>query len=98
MTINRCDYFDGGLRSPANADLAIGVDRVLVLAPLTGSARPSRRPRYQLARFDPSVRWLLVTPAGLGPWIMDPAGIGAAVRLGRAQGRRLSHQVADLWG
>src|SRR5206468_7208827 len=33
-------YVDGGMRSPANADLARGYDRVVVLAPVTRGLGP----------------------------------------------------------
>jgi NTE family protein len=44
--------FDGGLRSPANVDLAGSAepDLILALAPLTGSLRAARRPAVQARR------------------------------------------------
>lgn len=38
ISANGRRYVDGGLRSPANADLAAGYARVVVLAPITGAS------------------------------------------------------------
>ena len=43
ITINGHRYIDGGVRSVANADLAAGCDRVVVLAPVNFALRRSRR-------------------------------------------------------
>ncbi len=48
-TINGKRYIDGGVRSSANADLATGCGRVVVLAPILASLRRSGRISRQLA-------------------------------------------------
>ena len=59
-------FLDGGLRSPANADLASGCDRVLVLAPQGRSARVVRRPEHQVAK-------LRDAGSGAGSRVAQPA-------------------------
>ncbi len=50
VRIGRNRYVDGGLCSPSNADLAVDVDEVVVLAPLAGVGLT--RPRSPLALLD----------------------------------------------
>lgn len=87
-------FFDGGLRSPANADLAAGFDRVLVLAPLTGAVARRRRPSVQQGGL---VRSLLLSPPGFVGDVFDPRRLTSAWAAGREQGRRAADRVAALW-
>lgn len=96
-------HLDGGLRSPANADLAAGCDRVLVLAPVAGSFRRARRPGVQLRALGEGVAWLLVTPdaaarraIGLDP--LDATRSAGAVGAGRRQGHALADVARRVWG
>src|SRR3954451_16522161 len=41
ISVDGYAYVDGGVRSPANADLAAGADRVVVIAPIARAGRPS---------------------------------------------------------
>ena len=43
VTIGSRRFMDGGVRSPTNADLAAGIDAVVVLAPLTGPSEATVR-------------------------------------------------------
>lgn len=88
-------FFDGGLRSPANADLAAGADRVLVLAPLVGAVRRARRPSVQARGL---ARALVLAPAGAPGDVFDPRRFRPALAAGREQGRRAAGRVAELWG
>jgi len=110
--------FDGGLRSPANLDLAGGGDSfqlaggpdslVLALAPLTGSLRPSRRPRVQARRLTapsrataahPAPRVVLIEPdlaarRAIGVDVMSAARWRTAFAAGVRQGARAAANLA----
>ena len=94
-------YVDGGVRSPANADLAAGADRVVVLAPI-GRARPSGRIDRQLATLGPGVRTVVVQPdAGarkaFGRNVLDPARRADAAQAGRRQAAAVGDAVRAVW-
>ena len=57
-------YIDGGMRSPANVDLADGADRVVVLAPIAAAFRRSRAspPRWPPSGRDGRRPWSCPTP------------------------------------
>jgi NTE family protein len=102
VTINGHRYIDGGVRSLANADLAAGCDRVIVLAPVTTALRRAGRIGWQLASLGPSVRSLAVSPdaaarRAIGRNVLDPARRAAAARAGRAQAARVAGVVAAIW-
>ncbi|MEU4428985.1 patatin-like phospholipase family protein, partial [Actinoplanes sp. NPDC024001] len=89
VTIGGRRYIDGGVRSVANADLAVGCDRVVVLAPVTQSARPSGRPGAQVAALGAGVRGVVVSPdaaarRAIGRNPLDPARRRPAAEAGRA--------------
>jgi NTE family protein len=102
VRINGRRWMDGGMRSAANADLAAGFDRVVVLAPLWRGMRvmpPALRQCQQLAAAGSAV--VLVTPnaasvAAMGN-LLDSAGRAAAVRAGYAQAEAALADVAALW-
>jgi len=78
VTINGRRCIDGGVRSLANADLAAGCDRVVVLAPVTVALRRAGRISWQLASLGPSVRSVAVSPdawarRAIGRNVLDPA-------------------------
>jgi NTE family protein len=103
VTIGERRYVDGGVRSIANADLAAGHGRVVVLAPSTGSARRSGRISTQVAALGPKVHSAVVTPddearARMGGNALDPRFRAAAARAGRAQAARVRDQVGVVWG
>jgi NTE family protein len=96
-TIDGRRYIDGGVRSSANADYALGASRVLVIVPL-GNAElfPTEKP------LDQAVEELRVAGAevaivepdeasrvAIGANPLDPAAREPAARAGRAQGRGL---------
>jgi NTE family protein len=97
VTIGSRRYVDGGVRSMANADLAAGADRVLVIAPMgTTEPFPSEQP---LERTVGELRAqgaevAVVVPdeasrAAVGANPLDPATRRPAAEAGRAQGREL---------
>jgi NTE family protein len=93
-------YIDGGFRSSANADVANGCAKVVVLAPLPRAVGPIKSPRQQLARLGaPSV---VVAPdraslAAIGRNVLDPAARRGAAQAGRAQAARILEQVRAVW-
>lgn len=103
MTINGRRYIDGGVRSIANADLATGCGRVVVLAPMTVSLRRSGRISQQLATLGPKVHSAVVSPdeqsrRAMGRNVLDPAFRAAAAKAGRAQAATVRDRVAVVWG
>lgn len=103
VRLNGRRWMDGGMRSAANADLAAGFGRVVVLAPLWKGLRvmPSAlRQCQQLAASGSKV--VLITPnaeavAAMGPNLLDSAQRGPAAQAGYAQGGAVLPDVAGLW-
>ncbi|MBB3082882.1 patatin-like phospholipase family protein [Geodermatophilus sabuli] len=100
VTIDGRRYVDGGMRSAANADLAEGYDRVVVLAPVPRGVGP-------LASVDAQVtgmvaRVAVVAPdqasrTAIGRNVLDPAARAGSARAGRAQAGGVAEQVAEAW-
>jgi NTE family protein len=100
VTIDGRRYVDGGMRSAANADLAEGHDRVVVLAPIPRGMGP-------LASVDAQVtgmvaRVAVVSPddasrRAIGRNVLDPAARAPSARAGRAQAAEVAVQVAEAW-
>jgi NTE family protein len=100
VTIGDERYVDGGMRSAANADLALGYDRLVVLAPIPRGVGP-------IASVDAQVTGMLarvavVTPdtgsrSAIGKNVLDPAARAPSARAGRAQAAVVLEQVADVW-
>ena len=100
VTIDGRRYVDGGLRSAANADLAQGYDRLVVLAPIPRGIGP-------IASVDAQVtgmvsRVAVVSPdAGsrkaIGRNVLDPAARGPSARAGRAQAAGVAARITEVW-
>lgn len=93
---------DGGLRSPVNADLAEGCDRVLVLAPAPWALARHRRPLEQLRALGDGVAWLYVRPdaasrRAIGRDPLNAARAAGAVAAGRVQGRTSAERAGAVW-
>ena len=102
ITINGRRYIDGGVRSVANADLAVGCDRVVVLAPVNVALRSSQRIEGQLATLGSSVRSMVISPdaqarKAIGSNSLDPAHRAASARAGRLQAAGAVAAVAAVW-
>ncbi len=108
VTIGRHRYIDGGVYSADNADLAIGYDRVLILA------LPPRVPSLAVVPLDAALETLdssgarvqVVRPdeateaafASVGGNLLDPSVRERAARAGLEQGRKVAaRRVASLW-
>jgi NTE family protein len=102
VTINGRRYIDGGMRSPANVDLAAGSDRVIVIAPITSSFRRQSGAAAQLAALTPMARTLLISPddaakVAIGRNVLDPARRAAAAKAGRRQALDIIAAVEQVW-
>lgn len=95
-------YVDGGIRSPTNADLAVGADSVVVVAPLTRSLSRDGRVSTMLARLGRGISTVVCAPdaasvRALGRDLLDPTNRSAAAQAGRAQGQGAAESVAAAW-
>jgi NTE family protein len=102
ITIDGHRYIDGGVRSPANADLAAGCERVVVLAPIALALRRGGRIVSQLAKLGPQVRSIVVSPDAnarnaIGRNVLDPAHRVASARAGHTQAASVAAAVAAVW-
>lgn len=103
VTINGRRYIDGGMRSPANADLAAGADRVVVIAPIPRSTRRAAGVAAQLSGLIAGgTSAVAVSPdraarRAIGRNVLDPARRSAAARAGRAQAALVHRAVAEVW-
>jgi NTE family protein len=103
VTIDGRRYMDGGVRSGANADLAAGYDRVVVLAPLPRGMGPLTGAETQVEALRARSRVALVTPdpaalRAFGRNVLDPAKRAAAARAGLAQAASVLDSVRAVWG
>ena len=94
-------YLDGGLRSTANVDLALGADVVVVLAPLPRSFSRATSIQAQLARTGARAG-VVITPderalVDIGRNVLDPARRAVAARSGRRQAADLVEEVRRAW-
>jgi NTE family protein len=104
VTISGHRYMDGGMRSPTNADLVKGYERILILNPLGDAANYfGTGPATEAATLErEGSRVLVIGPdaastAAIGPNPLDPATRQPSALAGRAQGRELASSVAALW-
>jgi NTE family protein len=94
-------YVDGGMRSPANADLARSCDVVMVIAPLPRAMGRYHGLSSQLARTGAS-RTGVITPdaeslRAIGKNVLDPAKRVGAAKAGYAQAEQVAHEAAAGW-
>jgi NTE family protein len=96
-------WIDGGIRSPANADLAAGYERVVVLAPITRGLRAASAVATQAAGLTRAGRAVaVVSPdqaakAAIGRNVLDPARRAPAARAGHAQAGAALDRVGTVW-
>ncbi len=104
VTIGENRYIDGGARSVANADRAVGADAVLILAPISGQGAVgfgSIPPSEFQALSDSAVATVYAdsaSTAAFGANPLDPATRPEAARSGREVGRREAARVASELG
>jgi NTE family protein len=102
VTIGGRRYIDGGVRSFANADLASGHDRVLVVVPLAleGGYRDDFDAELAILAETGSIRVIAAdgpSLAAIGPNPLDLSRRPAAYRAGQAQGEAAAADVATFW-
>lgn len=103
VLINGRRWMDGGMRSSANADLAEGYERIVVLAPIAQGFRtlPSAARQCQALTAAGSAV-TLVTPdqealAAIGRNMLSPIQAAPAARAGRAQAAAVAAAVGIVW-
>jgi len=104
VTIGGRRYMDGGMHSIANAGLAAGCDRVLVVAPFAGTPGSPLGPGLDeevagLRKGGAEVHVVLADDAALaafGTNPLDPATRRPSARAGRAQAERVADDVAGF--
>ncbi|MEU3187709.1 patatin-like phospholipase family protein [Streptomyces sp. NPDC006923] len=103
ITIEGREWIDGGTHSPANAQLAAGYDRVVVIAPVGSGNGVIAAPRTQAAALTAAgARVEVVTPAAaakkaIGHNVLDPARRAGAARAGLAQADAHVRAVTAVW-
>ena len=102
VTIGERRFIDGGIRSSANADLAAGADRVVVIAPLTQGGGAMSRVANQVAVLRATASVALIAPdaqarAAFGRNLLDPARRAAAARAGRRQAADVAEMARAAW-
>ncbi|HEY1551040.1 MAG TPA: patatin-like phospholipase family protein [Kofleriaceae bacterium] len=103
IAIGGSHYMDGGMYSTDNADLAVGFDRVLVVALRAGT------PRLPLVGIEDTThaikRAFVIQPddaaqaalAAVGGNVLDPEVGPPMARAARAQGQLLASRIATFW-
>ena len=99
-TIGDRRFVDGGMRSAANADLALGYDRLVVLAPIPRGVGPMASVDAQVSGMVSRVA--VVSPdkasrKAIGRNVLDPAARAPSAEAGRAQAASVAQRVADVW-
>ncbi|WP_409074097.1 patatin-like phospholipase family protein [Micromonospora chalcea] len=103
VTIGDRRFVDGGVRSPVNADLAAGCERVVVLAPTRAAVGPMPRLSAQVTALRAAgARVVVVSPdraarTAIGRNVLDPARRAASARAGFAQADTVAAEVAGVW-
>jgi NTE family protein len=100
VTIDGRRYVDGGMRSAANADLAQGYDRLVVLAPIPRGFGPMTSVDAQVTGMVSRVA--VVSPdadskRAIGRNVLDPAARAPSAKAGRAQAATVARQIAEVW-
>lgn len=95
-------WIDGGMVSAANAHLARGHDRIVVIAPLPDGYGAISGATQDAATLSADAQVLLIAPddathAAIGPNIYDPTRRGPAAAAGQAQGTRVATDLAHIW-
>ena len=100
VTIDGRRYVDGGMRSAANADLAQGYDRLVVLAPIPRGVGPMASVDAQVTGMVSRVA--VISPdaasrAAIGRNVLDPAARAPSAKAGCAQAASVAERIAEVW-
>jgi NTE family protein len=102
VTIGGRRYMDGGMRSPANVDLAAGHERIVVVAPLARGFGHLTSVAKQVADLGGSPQVAVLEPdqaalKAIGRNVLDPARRVPAARAGHSQAATVAKRVAAVW-
>jgi NTE family protein len=103
MTIDGHRYVDGTVRSPTNADVAAGSDRVLVVAPMPDiRGLPGAGIEEQTAPVRASGQVVVITPnersrAAMGRDMLSLSRQGSIATAGLAQAADVLDAVGEVW-
>jgi NTE family protein len=103
VTIGDRRFMDGGMRTIANADLAHGYERVVIVAPVAAGLGFMASPGRQAAALTAAgARVALVRPdraaaRAIGRNVLDVSRRAAAARAGRAQAATEAPAVRTVW-
>jgi NTE family protein len=102
VTIAGRRMIDGGVRSVANADLAAGCERIVVIAPISSGGGRIRSVAAQAAALRDSAEVLVISPdrdarQAFGRNVLDPARRAPAARAGHAQAAAVAAAAAAAW-
>ena len=103
VTIGERRFMDGGMRTVANADLAHGYERVVIVAPVAAGIGFMASPGRQAAALTAAgARVALVRPdraamRAIGRNVLDVSRRAAAARAGRAQAAAEAPTVRAVW-
>jgi len=103
VTIDGKRYIDGGMRSPANVDLAAGFERVVVIAPLPRGFGTLESAASQAGRLaSQGARVVVIQPdkaalEAIGKNVLDPRHRPGAARAGFAQAAEAAEAVKSVW-
>src|SRR6201994_225834 len=102
VTINGRRYIDGGVRSPTNADLAAGYDRILIISPADPEQpAPFDHTDEEIEQLKPGRVHVIpadaASVAAFGTNPLSPATRPPSARVGRAIGQAHAAAVAGLW-
>jgi NTE family protein len=103
VSINGRRYVDGGIRSAANADLAAGYDRVIIIAPLVSGYGAMVSPVNQArALGEAGARVTVIKPdkaalRAIGRNVLNPARRPAAAVAGYAQAGSVADEAKIIW-
>jgi NTE family protein len=95
-------WIDGGMVSSANARLADGYQRVIVLAPMPTGYGEIPGVEDDVAAMQQEANVCLLSPdegsiLAIGPNPYDPDRRGPAAEAGRLQGRRMAPTIQAMW-
>ena len=100
--INGRSWIDGGMVSSANARLADGYERIIILAPMPTGFGEIPGAEDDVAAMQETATVVLFSPdeesvSAIGPNPYDPGRRAPAAAAGRSQGNRMAPTVATMW-
>jgi NTE family protein len=102
VTVEGRQYIDGGMRSSSNADLAVGCDEVLVIAPMPEIPMVASEVKKAIAELERAAHVVTIradeaATAAMGSNPLDPATAVPAAEAGRRQATAHVAEVGALW-